>query len=293
LIVNDRLFIEVFFNSGVVCNANIWALPQLLHGQASAGKLSNSQIASLIDANISREKTGSFLHLHLGIDAKGLDKSKMEAHYTVMDQGLLCADPCGDRNMVAVSNPSVLDGGLVQSSSGDSTDRMVIHAYGAGNEPFSNWSSIPYPERGGKYVIIIMISKFNLANICPVFISHLGSNNVDYKTYVNEKQKSSEFLYRSVGRALGISRDELSARTDVALIGTPLTHRRYLSRADGTYGAPFKDMIAGPRTELPGLYLCGDSVFPGIGVPAVAVSGASAANTMVSVTQHLWALLND
>lgn len=252
---------------GVVCNANVWALPQLLHEQASAGKLSNSQIASLIDTNRYREKTGSFLHLHMGIDAKGLDKSKMEAHYTVMDQGLLCADPCGDRNMVAVSNPSVLDEGLVQCSSSDSNDRMVVHAYGAGNEPFSSWSSIPYPERG-------------------------GSNGVEYKTYVNEKQKSSEFLYRSVGRALGISRDELKARTDVVLVGTPLTHRRYLSRADGTYGAPFKDMIAGPRTELPGLYLCGDSVFPGIGVPAVAVSGASAANTMVSVTQHLWTLMN-
>ena len=149
MIVDDRLVLEIFETLGVVCNANVWALPQLLHEPASAGELSNSQIASLIDANACREKTGSFLHLHLGIDAQGLDKLKMEAHYTVMDQGLLCANPCGDRNMVAVSNPSVLDGGLVQSSSGDSSDRMVVHAYGAGNEPFSNWSSIPYPERGG------------------------------------------------------------------------------------------------------------------------------------------------
>lgn len=149
MIADNQFFIDTLLTSGVVCNANVWALPQLLHEQASAGKLSNSQIASLIDTNRYREKTGSFLHLHMGIDAKGLDKSKMEAHYTVMDQGLLCADPCGDRNMVAVSNPSVLDEGLVQCSSSDSNDRMVVHAYGAGNEPFSSWSSIPYPERGG------------------------------------------------------------------------------------------------------------------------------------------------
>jgi phytoene dehydrogenase-like protein len=37
---------------------------------------------------------------------------------------------------------------------------------------------------------------------------------------------------------------------------------------------------------------CGDSTFPGIGLPAVAASGMMAANTIVSVQQHLQ-LLND
>ena len=39
--------------------------------------------------------------------------------------------------------------------------------------------------------------------------------------------------------------------------------------------------------KIPGLLCCGDSTFPGIGVPAVAASGLTAANTLVSVDQHM------
>lgn len=35
------------------------------------------------------------------------------------------ADPCGDRNMVAVSNPSVLDSSLVNQP-----NKLMLHAYG-------------------------------------------------------------------------------------------------------------------------------------------------------------------
>ena len=38
---------------------------------------------------------------------------------------------------------------------------------------------------------------------------------------------------------------------------------------------------------IKGLFMCGDSVFPGIGVPAVAASGANAASSTVSVKEHL------
>ncbi len=40
-----------------------------------------------------------------------------------------------------------------------------------------------------------------------------------------------------------------------------------------------------------GLLCCGDSTFPGIGVPAVAASGAIVANTLVPVWDH-WKLLD-
>lgn len=52
-------------------------------------------------------------------------------------------------------------------------------------------------------------------------------------------------------------------------VGTPKTHRRFLGREDGTYGPiPAKrlnGMLGMPlsRTELDGLYCCGDSTFPG------------------------------
>jgi phytoene dehydrogenase-like protein len=46
-------------------------------------------------------------------------------------------------------------------------------------------------------------------------------------------------------------------------------------------------MLKGPVTPLRGLYLAGDSIFPGIGIPAVALSGANAANSVVSVVRHI------
>lgn len=52
-------------------------------------------------------------------------------------------------------------------------------------------------------------------------------------------------------------------------IGSPRTHRRFLSRIDGTYGPiPTKrlnGMLGMPlsRTEINGLYCAGDSTFPG------------------------------
>ena len=47
----------------------------------------------------------------------------------------------------------------------------------------------------------------------------------------------------------------------------------------------------GFKTPLPGLMRCGDSTFPGIGVPAAAASGAICANTLVPDWQHLGMLL--
>ena len=46
-------------------------------------------------------------------------------------------DPCGDRNMVAVSNPSHLDDSLVVGK--DAGNKIILHAYGAGNEPYDSW----------------------------------------------------------------------------------------------------------------------------------------------------------
>jgi phytoene dehydrogenase-like protein len=43
----------------------------------------------------------------------------------------------------------------------------------------------------------------------------------------------------------------------------------------------------GAGTPVPGLYACGDSCMPGIGVPAAAASGMIAANTLAPVWSHL------
>jgi len=86
---------------------------------------------------------------------------------------------------------------------------------------------------------------------------------------------------------------DIRARAETTLIGTPLTHERFLRRHRGSYGPAIKageGTFPGPGTPLPGLYCCGDSTQPGIGLPAVAASGMIAANTIAPVQKH-WELL--
>ena len=78
-------------------------------------------------------------------------------------------------------------------------------------------------------------------------------------------------------------------RLVLELQGTPLTHRRYLRLHQGSYGpawpadrAPFP---AG-TTPIENLVLCGAGVFPGIGVPPAAVSGALAAHRFVPAARQ-------
>jgi phytoene dehydrogenase-like protein len=88
---------------------------------------------------------------------------------------------------------------------------------------------------------------------------------------------------------------DVRARAETTLIGTPLTHERFLRRHRGSYGPAIKagsgKTFPGPGTPLPGLYCCGDSTQPGIGLPAVAASGMIAANTIAPVQKH-WELLS-
>jgi phytoene dehydrogenase-like protein len=67
--------------------------------------------------------------------------------------------------------------------------------------------------------------------------------------------------------------------------GTPLTHRHYLRVHQGSYGPAWpadRGPFPGGQTPVEGLVLCGAGVFPGIGVPPVAISGAMAAHGFVS-----------
>lgn len=94
-------------------------------------------------------------------------------------------------------------------------------------------------------------------------------------------------MWRAVERVLGagFNRD----KCEVKLVGSPLTHKRFLRRNRGTYGPAIEagqNSFPGHTTPIPQLYCCGDSTFPGIGVPAVAASGAIVANSLVSVSQH-------
>ena len=225
----------------------------------------------------SAEMTGSFLHLHVALDATNLDLNKLEAHYTVMDRGLegdsasidgVADGPCGELNMIAVSNPCVLDKTLAPEG------YIVVHAYGAGNEPSCIWK-----ESSGDTTKTSTGSPNNLQS---------SGERYHTSTYEALKDARATPLWRAIESIIPDARQ----RTVLALIGSPLTHERYLRRPYGTYGAAIEDCLKDGSTPISNLVLAGDGVFPGIGIPAVALSGASAANGMVGVVKQ-WLMMDE
>ncbi|MGK7884924.1 MAG: phytoene desaturase family protein, partial [Crocosphaera sp.] len=102
--------------------------------------------------------------------------------------------------------------------------------------------------------------------------------NTDYE---NKKKQRSQTLYKALEKVI----PDIRQRVVLELIGTPLTHSRFLRRYQGTYGpaiAAGNGLFPSCYTPISGLYRVGDSTLPGIGVPAVAASGVLCANTLVS-----------
>lgn len=104
--------------------------------------------------------------------------------------------------------------------------------------------------------------------------------------YIKLKEERCDFLWKAIERSI----PDVRSRVIVQLEASPLTHMRFNRRYKGTFGPALragKEKFPYPKTEIEGLLCCGDSVFPDIGVPAVAVSGANAALSTVSVRKHL------
>jgi carotene isomerase len=176
----------------------------------------------------------SFMHLHLGIRANGLEA--LTGHHVVVhneDQDI--TEP---GNTCMISIPSVWDANLAP------VGHHAVHAYTL--EPYEGW--------------------------------------VRDEQYEQKKAARSHSLFRALERVIPDIRDRIVLK----LIGTPLTHARYLRRHQGTYGpaiAAGKALFPSCHTPISGLYRVGDSTTPGIGVPAVAASGILCANTLVDPQQ--------
>mgnify|MGYP001798245601 FL=1 len=176
----------------------------------------------------------SFMHLHLGIRAEGLDD--LTIHHVVVHNSDQDITVPGNTCMISI--PSVLAPELAPPG------HHVIHAYTL--EPWQGWQR-------------------------------------DHQ-YRARKRQRAEPLYRAVEKVIPDLRD----RIVVDLVGTPLTHQRYLRRHQGTYGPAIpadKGLFPSCTTPIKQLYRVGDSTLPGIGVPAVAASGILCANTLVSPRQ--------
>lgn len=135
--------------------------------------------------------------------------------------------------------------------------KHTIHVYTPGNEPYELWQGLDRRS----------------------------------SAYEQQKQVRAEVMWQALERVI----PDVRSRCEVTLVGTPLTHERFLRRHQGSYGPAIRagsGLFPGAKTPLSGLFCCGDSTFPGIGLPAVAASGLIAANTLAPVSQHL-AMLKD
>lgn len=130
--------------------------------------------------------------------------------------------------------------------------KHVVHVYTPGNEPYHLWQGLDRRS----------------------------------EAYAQLKQQRAEAMWQALERVI----PDVRSRCEVTLVGTPLTHERFLRRHHGSYGPALRadeTLFPSAKTPLPGLLCCGDSTFPGIGLPAVAASGAIAANTLAPLAQHL------
>jgi phytoene dehydrogenase-like protein len=226
---------EMRSRRAVVSNASVWDTLKLLPEGAVPKRFRAKRQAT--------PECDSFMHLHLGIEAKGLPPN-LACHYIVVndwEKGVTAP-----QNVVLVSIPSLLDPSLAPSG------KHVIHVYTPGNEPYDLWQGMDRRS----------------------------------EEYARQKQVRAEVMWQALERII----PDVRSRCDVTLVGTPLTHERYLRRYRGSYGLAIRageGFFPGSGTPLPGLLCCGDSTFPGIGLPAVAASGMIAANTLAPVQKHL------
>merc|ERR1719217_300146 len=143
--------------------------------------------------------------------------------------------------------------------------KHCIHVYSSGGEPYEPWEKL---ERGSP----------------------------EYEAF---KAERAEVLWRAVERCI----PDVRKRVEFSIVGSPLAHEAFLRRDRGTYGlawaagtsAPFSGKLSNLlpfpfpnlKTPVDGLLRCGDSCFPGIGTPSAAASGAIAANSIHSVSEHI------
>ena len=247
----------------VISNATIWDTEALLK-DCVEGRRRTVRETSTTGATTKSDKIvdddvefcQSFMHLHLGIDAANLPDAEKLEMHHVW-VGNWDKGVDAEQNLVLISIPSIKDPSMAPEG------KHVIHAYTPGNEPLSLWENVKY-------------------------------NSEEYDRL---KKERSKVLYQAVAKALNnITVEDLRSRAEIEMVGTPLTHARFLRRENskGTYGGTgwIKKQESGQdgagavpvtsaKSNLKNLLLVGDSRFPGPGLPAVAAGGWAAAHELV------------
>ena len=260
---------KILAKNGVVSNAPLWNYARILKDSIDESKRDSPSTLAYLKVKEQADEmsmTRSFMHLHLGIPKDGLPE--LECHHSVLDFDHPVTD---EQNMSIISIPTVFDPSLAPEG------YHVVHAYTAASDNFDDW--LPFEEETGK----VGSSPNSMA-------SQSYNKKEGYETL---KQEKAEALWKAVECVIPDVRERAKQKGSVVLVGTPLTHRRYNQRYRGTYGPgvnPGKDVweLAGATTPIEGLYACGDTSFPGIGLPGVAASGTIAANSIAPVDKQLF-----
>ena len=217
---------EHLYADHLVSNADAWS---------TAGLLPDIRASAWRDQRQQTPTCGSFLHLHLGFDASGLEDLPIHTVWVGDWQRGIDAE----RNAVVVSVPSVLDPSMAPDG------QHVLHAYTPANEPWELWSGL---ERSTP-------------------------------AYERQRQQRCAVFWDVLEQRI----PDLRSRCRIVMEGTPLTHRHFLSVHQGSYGPALsaaRGLFPGVQTPVKGLFQCGASTFPGIGIPPVAASGAMAAHAI-------------
>jgi phytoene dehydrogenase-like protein len=251
---------------GVVSNVPLWNMARILEDSVSPlDERSVSKVQKVKERAKDMCMTGSFMHLHLGIPKDGLPDD-LECHHSVLDMSI---DVTAEQNMVIISIPTVFDPSLAPDG------YHIVHAYTAACDDFTPWEEfLPDTTETGK------VGSSPNSGTAASYVKSPG--------YSELKHDKAEVLWKAIEKVIPDVRQRAQQKGSIALVGTPLTHRRYNQRYRGTYGpapGPGEDVwsLAGAKTEIKNLLACGDTCFPGIGLPGVAASGTIAANTLASI----------
>ena len=263
---------KIHATKAVVSNAPLWNMAAILNdsivGNHSAEKRIAKAVQEIQEQADNLEMTGSFMHLHLGIPTR--DLNDLECHYSVLNMD---EDITAKQNLVIISIPTVFDPSLAPEG------YHIVHAYTAASEDFNDW------ER-------FLENKTESGKVGSKPSSSKASNYNRQSGYNVLKEECTEALWKAVEQIIPDVRKRAKEDGSIVLVGTPLTHRRYNQRWKGTYGpapAQGKDVweLKGALTPISNLLMCGDTCFPGIGLPGVAASGTIAANSLVGVRQQM------
>ena len=151
-----------------------------------------------------------------------------------------------DRGITAERNIAVFSIPSVLDPTMSPKGKHILHGYTPANEPWEIWKD-------------------------------LKSNSTEYK---NLKEERCEVFLKSLRKII----PDIDNRIELKMLGTPLTHQKFTNTYCGSYGPAIsanKSLFPGHKTPFKNIFSCGASTFPGIGIPAVAASGAYAAESIL------------